>query len=138
MIDAVADLPSDMAGPTSIPDDLLKDTSFSGKTVRGALMPNWIPFYFGNDLPCGTLKDDGGKDGLTAHGPGYRTWTNLVIHNKRLADDIMTIIDVVTDAGKLDTYIGHACTADCSMPRESLCAPTSNGHFGTVTIPPSR
>ena len=39
-IDAVADLLSEMAGPTNVPDDLLKDINFAGTTVSGALMSN--------------------------------------------------------------------------------------------------
>jgi len=131
-------LPPGMGGVIDISAELLKETSFSAKTVRGALMPNWIPFYYGKDLPYGSLEDDVVKNALTSHGPGYTAWTDAVILNKDLSDDIMSVIDAATSAHSLEECFGRACSDDRKVPREGRRSLTSNGHFGTVTIAQSK
>ena len=66
VMDDSKDLPSKMAGSATIHKDFLKETSFPKKSVGASLMPNWVIFYFGEDLTYGTLLGDDVKDSFAA------------------------------------------------------------------------
>ena len=109
--------------------------TFLSWSVGGALMSNWIAFYFGEDLTYGTLSDNNVLGIFSAQGTGYKTWADEVILSMGITDNIMYVVNnVKEDQGDLHLYFGLSCMTTCTLPRQAMRSLTSNGHLGLITI----
>ena len=72
-------LPAEMIGAKAINEDCIAETSFTGTTVKAALMPNWVCFHFGGPLVYGELREEECMLKIEGLGPGYCTWANAVV-----------------------------------------------------------
>ena len=120
-------------GDELINEDCLGETSFTGTPVKGALMLNWVCFYFGEPLVCDELREDKCMLAFESLGQGYRSWANAVVQGQNDLQDICSVLVEVETKSRLTVYFGSACSDDKELPQAGRHSLADNGRIGTIT-----
>jgi len=85
-------------------EEHLEDTDqFKAKTgMRIGTFPLWIPFYYGQATPQGSIAEQGTVDAFAALGLGYKHWAEGCQDSHNNFNDLCTIINKISEKGADD------------------------------------